>query len=110
MKRWRIPDAMLPWTGLITGVTGLAIAHQVGSDTVFDHCLVGSPWVVIIVVLAGLALSAYGGLTSWRTYDVESEGPARKLIAIISVGAAVLFSLVMILSLISALAIPPCFA
>jgi hypothetical protein len=110
MKRWRIPDPVLPWSGLIGGVAGLALAHQLGSDTAFDHCLVGSPWIVIVAAVLGVGLAAFGALASWRTYGSAGEGPARKLVAAVSMGAAALFAIVILLSVISSLVIPPCFA
>lgn len=102
-------DLMMPWTGLVTAFVALAVAHQFGSDGMFDNCLAVSPVPLIAVSLVAIAAAAAGGLVSWRVFRNESEAPARKVIAIVSAGSAALFSVAMILPVIAALVIPPCF-
>jgi hypothetical protein len=102
-------DLMMPWVGLVTALVALAVAHQFGSDGVFDHCLAVSPVPLIIVSLVAIAATAAGGLASWRVFRNDSETPARKMVAVISSGSAALFAFAMILPVIAALVIPPCF-
>jgi CHASE2 domain-containing sensor protein len=102
-------DLFMPWAGLVTGVVALGIAHQFGSDGVFDHCLSVSPVPLIGVCLLAIAATFAGGFASWRILRSDSEAPARKVIAVVSVGSAALFVLAMILPIIAALVIPPCF-
>ena len=109
MNRRQMADEARPWGGLIGGFAGLALAHQVGSDATFNNCTTGSPGIVILVILLGLALIGGGSLFSWRVFRRDAEGPARKFIAILSLGCAALFALA-ILPLISALVIPRCWS
>jgi hypothetical protein len=63
---------------------------------------------VILGTVLGLALVAAGAFASWRVFGAESEAPARRLIATVSLMAAALFALAIILPFIAALVIPPC--
>jgi hypothetical protein len=110
MKRAaELRDLFIPWSGLLAGTIGAGLAHQVGSDSVFNDCVVASPVPVLIVSLAGLALAVGGGLLSWRVVRSRSEGPARRLVGIVSVGAAALFVMAILLPMIASLVLPPCF-
>jgi hypothetical protein len=102
-------DLVMPWAGLIVGLVALVIAHQFGSDGMFDDCLaVGSGR---LLVVSGLAIAATlgGALVSWRVFNSPAQAPARKVIAVISLGSAALFVFAMILPVIAAVLIPPCF-
>ena len=44
--------ASCPGPGLALGTTGYFLAHQLGSDSTFQDCRVGSPLIVIIATLA----------------------------------------------------------
>jgi len=110
MKTERVRDRFMPWSGLALGTLGAGIAHQLGSNATFQDCTVGSPAVVIIATIVGLALVALGALLSWRVYGAESETPARHLVAVVSLMASVLFAIAIILPLIAALLIPRCWA
>jgi CHASE2 domain-containing sensor protein len=102
-------DLMMPWAGLLTAFVALAVAHQFGSEGMFDHCVSVSPVPLTIVSLLAIAAAVVGGLISWRVFRNESEAPARKVIAVISAGCALLFCIAMILPIIAAMVIPPCF-
>jgi hypothetical protein len=106
----RIRDSFMPWGGLAFGTTGYFLAHQIGSDSTFQDCTVGSPWMVLVGTLAGLALIALGALASWRVFAAKSEAPARRLIAAVSLLACALFVMGVVLPLIAALIIPQCWA
>lgn len=110
MKRSReIADLLTPWAGLMASFTALAIAHQYGTDGVFDDCLAVSPLRLTIVSLLMICATAAGALVSWQVIRNEREAATRKMIALISVGASALFALAMILPAVAALMIPPCF-
>ncbi len=110
MKRSsEIVDLAMPWAGLIIGLAALITAHQFGSDGMFDNCLSIGPGPLLIVSALTIAATAVGAFLSWRVLDNEAEAPARKVIATISVGASALFVLAMLLPMIAALIIPPCF-
>jgi hypothetical protein len=110
MKRSsELRDLMMPWTGLVTGLAALAVAHQFGSDGVFDDCLAVSPVPLVVVSLLAIAATLTGGFASWTVFRNDSEAPARKIVAVVSVGSAALFAFAMILPIIAAVVIPPCF-
>ena len=110
MRGASIRDGFMPWAGIALGTAGFFLAHQLGSDATFQDCRVGSPWIVIVGTLAGLALVALGAFGSWRVYSASSEAPARKLVATVSLLACALFAIGILLGLIASLIIPPCWA
>ena len=105
----RFREGFAPWAGLAAATLGGAIAHQVGSEGVFDECN-SSPALVIVVGLIGIAIAAAGAFESWGVFQSESEGPARKLLAAVSLGAAGFVSLAIVYAIIASLVIPACFA
>ena len=109
MKRREIREQFLPWAGLAVGIVGTGLAHQFGSDGVFNDCDAASPLPLLLAALAGIALTVGGALVSWRVLADDKQGSARRLIATISVGAAALFVFAMLLPMVAALVLPPCF-
>jgi len=99
----------MPWTGLMTGVVALAIAHQFGSDGTFDHCRTISPVPLLIVSCLAIAGTLMGAFASWTVFRSDEEASERKIVAAISIGSSALFILAMTLPIIAALVIPPCF-
>lgn len=110
MKAARLRDGFMPWAGLALGTLGYFLTHQVGSDSTFQDCRTGSPWIVIFGVLLGLAVIAAGAIGSWGVYARREEAPARRLVAIVSLLAAALFALGATLPFLAALIIPRCWA
>ena len=106
----RIRDTFMPWAGLALGTTGFFLAHQLGSDSTFQDCRVGSPWIVILGTVLGLVIIAAGALGSWRVYAAQAEAPARRLVALVSLLSCALFAMATILPFIAALVIPQCWA
>ena len=106
----RIRDGFMPWAGLALGTAGFFLAHQIGSDSTFQDCRVGSPWMVIVGALIGLAFTAGGAFGSWGVFGSRNEGPARKLVATVSLLACALYVIGILLGVIAALVIPPCWA
>ncbi|HWJ39407.1 MAG TPA: hypothetical protein VNR86_11680 [Sphingomicrobium sp.] len=102
-------DLFMPWAGLVAGTIGAGFAHQFGADGSFDNCSRFSPLPLLIVSVACLLLVAVGGLESWRVVRGDSETPARKLVAIISVGSVALYLLAILLPMVASLVIPPCY-
>ena len=107
--RHAIADLMMPWAGLTIGVVAIAVAHQFGSDGMFDHCIAVSPGPLLIVSALAILATVGGAFASWRVFRKNEEAPARKIIALVSVGSAGFFIIAMILPIIAALLIPPCF-
>ena len=110
MKKERIRDRFMPWAGLAFGTLGGGLAHQIGSDSTFQDCHFSSPLIVILAAVLGLILVALGALGSWRVYGADGEGPARRMIAIVSMMACGIFALAIILPFIASLVIPRCWA
>lgn len=109
MRRSEARDLLMPWAGLIAGIAGAALAHQFGSEGVFDSCTVISPVPLLLVALIGVALAVAGGLASLSVLRGKAETPVRKLLATISVGTVVLFCFAILLPMIASLVLPPCF-
>lgn len=110
MKTERLRDGFMPWAGLALGTVGYFTAHQLGSDSTFQDCRVGSPWIVLLGTLLGLAIIAAGALGSWRVYTASNEAPARRLVATVGMLACALYAIGVVLPLIAALIIPRCWA
>jgi hypothetical protein len=105
-----IRDGFMPWAGLALGTTGFFLAHQMGSDSTFQDCRIGSPWIVTFATVIGITIIATGALGSWRVFASRSEAPARRLIAAVSVLACALFVMGVVLPFIAAMVIPRCWA
>ena len=110
MNRARIRDGFMPWAGLALGTTGYFLAHQIGSDSTFQDCRVGSPWIVILGTLIGLTVIGLGAFGSWGVYAAENEPPARRLVAVVGLLADLLFAIGVLLPFIAALVLPGCWA
>jgi hypothetical protein len=109
-SRWqRFRDTFAPWAGLTAATLGGAFAHQVGSEGVFDECA-SSPSLVLVVCLIGALIAAVGALQSWAVFRSNTEAPARKLIAAISLGTAALVGFAVFLPILASLMIPQCHA
>jgi hypothetical protein len=104
----RIRDRFMPWAGIALGTLGAGFAHQLGADSTFQDCRVGSPLIVIIATIVGLGLVALGALASWRVYGGDAETPARRMLATVSLMACAIFAIAIILPFIAALVIPGC--
>jgi hypothetical protein len=110
VKTERFRDGFMPWAGLALGTGGFFLAHQIGSDSTFQVCRIGSPWIVIIGTLVGLVFIAVGAVGSWRIYAVDGEAPARRLVAAVGILACALYAIGVILPVVAALVIPRCWA
>jgi hypothetical protein len=104
----RIRDRFMPWAGIALGTLGGGLAHQIGADSTFQDCRVGSPAIVLVATILGIALVTLGALGSWRVYNGESETPARKMVATVSLMASAIFALAIILPFIASWIIPRC--
>ena len=108
MRGASIRDGFMPWAGRALGTTGYFIQHQLGADSTFQDCRVGSPLIVIVGTIVGLLIIAAGALGSWRVYASDNETPARKLVAIVSLLACALYAIGTVLPFIAAMVIPGC--
>jgi hypothetical protein len=110
VKTEQIRDGFMPWAGLALGTTGYFLAHQIGGDSTFQNCATGSPAIVIVGTLVGLAVIGLGALGSWRVYAAEAETPARRLVATVGLLACALYTIGVILPFIASMVIPRCWA
>lgn len=112
MKR-RLKDwgsHLLPWSGILGGVIGWALTHQIGSNTVFDKCQVTSPIPMLLLGLLGLATIAGGGLLSYRLWKRgEAETETRRFVSLLGVMIAGLFGIALVFQTTSSLIIPQCY-
>ena len=102
----RTLEHIRPWAGIAAAALGWALAHQVGSDTVFDDCDAGGGF-VILVCLVGLAITLLGGFHSlgvWRGAD--SEG--RRFLGLLGALLSLLAAFAIILQAAAGLILPPC--
>lgn len=104
----RARDRFMPWGGIALGALGFFIAHQLGSDSTFQDCRVGSPLIVIVGTLVGLLIIGAGALSSWPVFRNDAETAARKLVASVSLMACVVFAIGVILPFVAAMVIPRC--
>jgi hypothetical protein len=102
-------ELFMPWAGLVAGTIGAGVAHQFGAEGTFDGCDAVSPLPLLIVSALCLLLVAIGGFESWRVVRADAETPARKVVAIISVGSVALFLMAILLPMVASLVLPPCF-
>lgn len=110
MKSERLRDRFMPWAGLALGTLGAGLAHQIGAEATFQDCKFSSPLIVILAALLGLVIVGLGAIGSWRVYAGEGEGPARRMIAIVSLMSCGIYALAIVLPLIASLVIPRCWA
>jgi len=110
VKRKSIRDGLSPWAGIMLGTLGAGLAHQIGSDSTFQDCTVGSPWIVILGAVIGLALVTAGAFLSYGVFASRAEPPVRKMLSVVSLLASALFSMAIVLPLIASLVIPQCWA
>jgi hypothetical protein len=110
VTRTRIRDRFMPWSALALGTAGFFLAHQIGSDSVFQDCRFSSPAMVIVGTIVGLSFIAIGAFGSWRIYASDSETPARKLVAAVGLMACALYALGVVLPLVASMLIPQCWA
>jgi hypothetical protein len=106
----RASTVFMPWAGLALGTTGFFLAHQIGSDSVFQDCRFSSPLMVIVAAIVGLLVIAAGALGSWRVYAADGEPPGRRFVAAVGLLACALFAIGVTLPFIAAMMIPRCWA
>ena len=98
---------LVSWAGLVIGLVAAGLVHQFGAEGTFNDCRTVSPGPLLVVSIVGLLASTGAGVTSMG--PARSETGARRVVAVISVGMAALFGFAIILPMIAAFILPPCF-
>ena len=98
-----------PWAGLITGVLAGAISHQFGADSLFNNCQRYAALPVLIVAAASVVACLAGGYVSLLVLKRSDEETTPLVVGAISVGFALLVTLAILLPMLGAIILPPCF-
>jgi hypothetical protein len=108
-KRQAFKFHFMPWAGLVGGLLGAGLTHQIGSEGMFNDCAAIAPVPILLTGLVGLALVASGAFASWTVFRGKAEVPTRKLVSTISLGSAALFAMAILLPMVASLVIPQCY-
>lgn len=98
-----------PLLGLLLIATGWAASHQVGSEAVFDGCGNRGGGFVALVSVLGLLAVASGGLLGLGARS-QSQDNGRGTFGLVVALLALLAGFAVVLQIIAALLLPPCFA
>jgi uncharacterized membrane protein len=96
-----------PFIGILLAVSGWALSHQVGSDSVFDNCTRGGAFVVV-VSLIGLVITALGGLYCFMAWRGTDRG--RSFLGILGALLALIAGFAIVLQIAAGLILPECAA
>jgi hypothetical protein len=113
LHRWSL--LCLPWSGLVGGVLGWGLQHQLGTYIATIQCITAAHAVIAIGCIGALLASA-GGLVSLQRWkrspiDVHRVGwSTQRFIAALSATAAILFLGTIVLQTAASLVIPACAA
>jgi len=102
-------ERLLPWSGFVLGGIAWAVSQQWGSARTNDACLQAWAWQTFLIGLIALVVTAVGAGLSWRVRG-ETEAPAPRFIADMSLACATVFALAILFHTISTLIIPRCFS
>ena len=126
MKRTRIGFLLQPWAGLAGGVSGWLAHHQVISDALHVRCPAGNPASAVIVGAAAVAFIALAALWSRAVLREDESAPvakgkasprrpeqrnaagSRAFAARLSLMAAALFALLVLVQTMAGLMLPGC--
>jgi hypothetical protein len=98
-----------PWAGLVAAVLAGGVAHQFGSEGVFDDCQSVGVGPLQIIALLCIVVALGGGWSSFRLLKNEASPRPLRVIAAVSEGMALLATFATILPIIASLMLPPCF-
>jgi hypothetical protein len=103
-------DAWGAWAGLVVAPLAWLAHHQIGGDLNFADCSRGRPVVLIAIGVAMLAVTVAAtviSLLAWRRSG--REGSAAGFIPVLSIMAGGLFGLTILVQILAAAILPPCF-
>jgi hypothetical protein len=108
MRRF-LHSTFAPWAGLFLGALGWAAHHQLGSSLSFADCRLGGPMLSGGLGLGCAILALVGASVSWRARRAGDGRPeTRAFAAWISLMAAGLFLLAIVLQTFAGFVLPDC--
>jgi hypothetical protein len=102
------------WAGLFGGFAGWAFHHQVGSSGNFARCSTANGWLAIAIGLVACVIIVASGALSWTAWrrsgggGASSHEAAGRFVPAISLMAAALFLLTVLVQMTAALIVPAC--
>ena len=105
----RVVELLQPWAGLIAAVLAGAFSHQFGAEGIFNDCQHYAPIPVLIVAALCFLGCLAGALASLTVLRRAGEETTSRVVSVISVGFALLVMLAILLPMIGAIILPPCF-
>jgi hypothetical protein len=109
MRGWLERSAFAPWAGLHLGALAWWLHHQVGSDLIYLNCRLGGPVLALSLAVACGLLALAGAWISWSARGSGEPFTSRGFGALVSVGAAGIFLLAIILQTAPGLILPGCY-
>ena len=105
----KMPDLaeIKPWAGLVAGMGGAGLQHQLVSDSMHFDCRYGS--YDLLVGLVALLLIVVGAAVSWSAVRAH-PGPesTRRFVGHMSLMAAALFALMVLWGIMAGAILPAC--
>ena len=96
-----------PWAGLVTGMGGAGLQHQLVADSLHFDCRYGR--YDLLVGLGALLLIGVGALLSWSAARAHREADStRRFVAHMSLMAAALFAVMVLWGLMAGAILPAC--
>ena len=105
----RFASLFQPWAGLIAGVLAGAFSHQFGAESTFNNCQRFAPVPLLLVAALCIAACLVGGYASLRVVRGAGEETTPRVVGMISVSFALLATLAILLPMLGAIILPPCF-
>ena len=105
----RIAALLQPWAGLIAAVFAGAVSHQFGADGMFNDCQRYAPLPILAVAAVCVVACLAGAYASLLVVRRSGQDTTPRVLAAISVGFALLVTLAILLPMLGAIILPPCF-
>lgn len=105
----RVVSMLQPWAGLFAGVLAGGLSHQIGAASMFNDCQRFAPTPLLIVSALCIAAALAGGLASLQVLRAAGDQTTPRVLSAISVSFALLVTMAILLPMIGAIILPPCF-
>ena len=96
-----------PWAGLVAGMAGAGLQHQLVSDSLHFDCRYGR--YDLLIGVAALLLIAVGAMLSWSAVRAHpGHESTRRFVGHMSLMAAALFALMVLWGIMAGAILPAC--